>query len=273
MEEYKLKAKEARISVEKDKRMSMEQDFHSGDTKTVWNASNRLFGVVKNGAPTALVLKNGELTKNPLLMAEELNGFFIEKVQKLRSESSKHVPHIDPVERLEKFLSTRPEPPPVFQIKEISRHTFRRLVKKMSGGSSCGEDTIDSFSLKLSAPLIEDALIHLINLSIRSGKFSKLWKHQIIFPLHKKNDKTLVQNYRPVSHLAEVGLLVERAISEQILDHFISNKIFHPNHHGGIPNHGTNTALIQLYDSILTAAEEQKLSALFSLTKPQPMTC
>ena len=39
----------------------------------------------------------------------------------------------------------------------------------MKGGRSCGVDKIDSFSLKLAAPLIEDAIMHLVNLSIRTA--------------------------------------------------------------------------------------------------------
>ena len=44
--------------------------------------------------------------------------------------------------------------------------TLRKAIKRMKGKRSCGVDLIDSYSLKLAAPLIEDALLHLINLSI-----------------------------------------------------------------------------------------------------------
>ena len=45
----------------------------------------------------------------------------------------------------------------------------------------CGPD-----QLKLAGPLLEDSLIHLINLSIRKRTFSGKWKPQLIFPHHKK---------------------------------------------------------------------------------------
>ena len=50
-----------------------------------------------------------------------------------------------------------------------------------------------------------------------------------------------------------------------MFQHFIENKIFHPNHHGGLPNHSTVTALIQLYDLWLTAAENHELLAALLL--------
>ena len=115
-------------------------------------------------------------------------------------------------------------------------------MRKMKPKRVHGVDWIDSFSLKIASPLIEDALIHLINLSILEKKFSSRWKPQLIFPLHKKNEKDVVSNYRPVSHLVQVGKMVEYAVYFQIVDHFITNNLFHPNHHGSLANHSTATA-------------------------------
>ena len=95
-------------------------------------------------------------------------------------------------------------------------------------------DEIDSYSLKITAPLIEDSLLHLVNLSIENQNFAAPWKPQLILPFHKKKEKTKVENYRPVSHLVEVGKLVEYIVGEQILEHFIENKLLHPNHHGSL---------------------------------------
>ena len=198
-------------------------------------------------------------------MATELNNFFVDKVKKLRAPSDAYIPKIDPIRRLEKWLDRRSQSIPVFEFKEITVQTLRKLIKKMKGGHSCGIDGIDSFSLKLAAPLIEESLLHLVNLSIRTATFPVSWKHQLIFPQHKKDEKFLVKNYRPVSHLNEIGLLTERAICYQIIEHFMINDLLHGNHHGGIPDHSTATALIQVYDMILSAAEERKLSALLLL--------
>ena len=116
-------------------------------------------------------------------------------------------------------------------------------------------DFIDSYSLKLAFPKIELVLLHLVNLSISSGKFAKTWKTQLVKPLHKKKDKLVGSNYRPVSHIIELSKLVEYVVHEQVYNHFVSNNIFHNNHHGFIGNHSTTTALIQLFDMWLEAAE------------------
>ena len=84
----------------------------------------------------------------------------------------------------------------------------------------------------------------------------------MIFPLHKKKERNLLENYRPVSHLVQVGLMVEYAVYFQIVDHFLQNDLFHPNHHGSIANHSTATSILQLQNIWLEAAERQELSAV-----------
>ena len=55
---------------------------------------------------------------------------------------------------------------------------------------------------------------------------------------------------------------MEYAVYCQIVEHFIIYDLFHPNHHGSIANHSTVTALIQLVDLWLDAAERKELSAV-----------
>ena len=54
---------------------------------------------------------------------------------------------------------------------------------------------------------------------------------------------------------------MEIVVKNQIVKHFTSNNLFHPNHHGGLANHSTSTALIHLHDMWLYASENKELSA------------
>ena len=205
MEEFKEKQKEVKKAVEFDKKDGHEKDLGDNATsKGAWQTARNILGMNKNLAPTALKDDEEGMITNPLKIATKLNSFFINKVKVLRAQTNTP-PRINPETRLEQWLSERETPPPPFKIQEITKKTLRKLIKKMKGGKSCGVDNIDSFSLKVAAPIIEDALLHLINLSIRTKCFARLWKHQLIFPNHKKEDKLLAKNYRPVSHLVEIG--------------------------------------------------------------------
>ena len=75
-------------------------------------------------------------------------------------------PIIEPKQRLKNWIERDNLQLPEFQIKEINRDDYRKLMKRFKGSRTHGIDMIDSYSIKIASPLIEDALIHLINLSI-----------------------------------------------------------------------------------------------------------
>ena len=157
------------------------------DTSKAWRTAKVILGMNKSLTPTTIKTKNEndelETVTNPTKLANMFNQFFKQKVDKLRDKTNQP-PKVQPVERLKQWLATRSSPPPPFQLKEIDKTFFRKIVKKMKPKRTHGVDWIDSFSLKVASPLIEESLIHLINLSIRRSKFSSRWKPQLIFPLH-----------------------------------------------------------------------------------------
>ena len=86
-----------------------------------------------------------------------------------------------------------------------------------------------------------------------------------ISALYKKNDPLDGNNYRPVAHITELGKIVEYVIHDQVYRHFKENQLFHSNHHGFLSNHSTATALIQLHDILLSAAERKEFTAALLL--------
>ena len=54
---------------------------------------------------------------------------------------------------------------------------------------------------------------------------------------------------------------MEYVVKEQIIKYFTEHNLFHPNHQGGLAHHSTATAVIQLHDLWLDAANNQELSA------------
>ena len=110
---------------------------------------------------------------DPQRLATEFNNYFREKIDLLHLKTERP-PDIDPTSRLRTWLEKENISTPRFQIKEIDKMCFRKLMQKFKGKRVHGVDLIDSYSIKIAAPLIEDALIHLINLSIKQGKFADI---------------------------------------------------------------------------------------------------
>ena len=142
---------------------------------------------------------------------------------------------------------------------------MREIINRLRPSRSHGHDFIDAFSLKIAYPLIEDSVLFLVNESLSSGQFPDGWKHQLVLPLHKKDDKLDGSNYRPVSHINEISKIIEYVVHEQVSKHFTGNDLFHENHHGFREDHSTTTALIQLYDMWLCNSENRELTAALLL--------
>ena len=64
--------------------------------------------------------------------------------------------------------------------------------------------------LKFLAPALISSLTLIINQSLITGVFPDLLKIARVIPLYKKDDKTAVDNYRPVSLLCAISKVFEK---------------------------------------------------------------
>ena len=126
-------------------------------------------------------------------IANILNKIFIDKVKKLRIETASFVIG-KAKERLRAWLDSRNSVPSTFNFKCIDLRTLRKILSKLKGNRSCGVDFVDGYSIKLAAPIIEDILLHLVNISISQSKYPQCWKVSKIIPHHKKVDGTNGEN-------------------------------------------------------------------------------
>ena len=189
--EYKVKRNLVKKYLEKDKKDYFDKKFNSENNKTtknIWSTVYETLKSVKNLAPTKLKV-NGKILNNPKEMANQFAKIFSNKTKKIREKTSGN-PTIDPKIRLQQYLNQRGVELPEFKLKPIKIEKLRDIMKqKMKSKRSHGFDFIDSYSIKLAFPAIENVFLHLVNLSLKGSTFAKRWKNQLVLPLHKKNDK------------------------------------------------------------------------------------
>ena len=254
--------------LEKDKIEHFKSKFYQENpsVSAVWNNVNDYLNTSKRSfSNTPSIIKhNDKIHTSPRDIANAINDAFLKKVSDLKAEVNVNE-DIDPKVRLQKFLDKRIDEIPEFEIKKIDKRKLRILLKKRKGNRSCGIDYIDGYSIKLAAPLIEDILLHLVNISIESSLYPSLWKVNKVSPQFKKGDKSLGSNWRPVTDIVFVSKLAEAAVYEQVEIHFTSNNLWHPNHHGFKAYHSTATAITQIYDIWIRAAENKELTAALLL--------
>ena len=70
--------------------------------------------------------------------------------------------------------------------------------------------------IKICDKSILKPLIILFENPMKSSYYQDIWKKSNIIPVHKKNDKQLVNNYRPISLLPIFGKIFEKIIFNRI---------------------------------------------------------
>ena len=68
--------------------------------------------------------------------------------------------------------------------------------------------------------------------SIKHGKFDNEWKMTNVVPVHKKSNKQVLKNYRPVSLLPIYGNVFEHLIHNSLFEYFIESDVISPNQSG-----------------------------------------
>ena len=85
---------------------------------------------------------------------------------------------------------------------------------------------------------------------INTGIFPTLWKSANITPVHKKDSKQVLKNYRPISLLPLFAKIFERILFLKMYNHFTSNNLITKNQSGFRPNDSVTNQLICLVHSI-----------------------
>ena len=108
---------------------------------------------------------------------------------------------------------------------------------------SYGPDGLSPRFLKEGGKAIAEVLKSLFKISLQNKMFPSLWKQANITPIHKKESKNNVNNYRPVSILSTVAKLFERIVFKHMYNHFRDNHLISSLQSGFLPGHSTVTQL------------------------------
>ena len=89
--------------------------------------------------------------------------------------------------------------------------------------------------------------------SIRSSYYPDIWKKSNVIPVHKKNDKRLVNNYRPISLLPVFGKIFEKIIFNKIYNYLSKDNLLNPNQSGFRPSDSCINQLLAITHEIFEA--------------------
>ncbi len=112
-----------------------------------------------------------------------------------------------------------------FSFEKFTEEKVIEAIKSLDSSSSCGITEVPVSVIKNSAEVLAPFLTSIFNECITSGKIPKDLKCAIAFPLFKKGDSSLCDNYRGISVLSPFAKVLERLLSHQITNFFNSQKI------------------------------------------------
>lgn len=80
--------------------------------------------------------------------------------------------------------------------------------------------------------------------SLNEGVLPSDWLRACITAIHKKGEKGIADNYRPVSMTSIICKLMESIVRDKLVEHMIKNDIFSKNQHGFVPLRDCMTNLL-----------------------------
>ena len=116
--------------------------------------------------------------------------------------------------------------------------------------------------LKTLVPVLLRPLTLIINQSLTTGIFPDQLKIAKVLPIHKKDETTAMDNYRPISLLLLVlpatSKVFEKAAHIQLSNYFTQNKLFYHSQYGFREDHSTELAALELVDRIHLDLDKRK---------------
>ena len=121
-----------------------------------------------------------------------------------------------------------------------------KIIRNLNVHKAHGHDNISIRMIKICDKSILKPLILLFENSTKSSYYPDIWKKSNIIPVHKKNDKQLVNNYRPISLLPIFGKIFEKIIFKRIYNFLSEENLLNHNQSGFRPSDSCVNQLLSI---------------------------
>jgi len=172
--------------------------------KTTWNIIKTLTSNKKTSYITTLININDESHTNLLDIANAFNTYFTSVADNLLTKNFSDMDTItneDPMTYLRKnFKYCHSQ----IKLKNTTTYEINKIINSLKSKTTHGYDEISDKILKARAPFILSPLTYIFKKVLSSGIFPDPLKYSEVQPLFKKDEKTEVSNYCPISLLPSV---------------------------------------------------------------------
>ena len=184
-----------------------------GDSCEMWRAIKQVLSGTKKSTVSS-IFENGKWHTENLSVAKIMNQYFV-SVGKVLAKPFQNVSTV--------FTSSTL--PSEFHLDNVSVNFVRKALKSLKSNKAVGLDKLSARLLKDASDVIAPILTGLINKSFTDGVFPGVWKCAKVTALFKDGDKSLKDNYRPISILPTISKIIQRSAHIQLSSFLEENRL------------------------------------------------
>ena len=154
-----------------------------------------------------------------------------------------------------------------FELPKTTAIDINKIIISLDTSKATGPDGIPANFVQMAANVIDWHLSNIITCDISKNKYSEHAKTATVRPIFKKDDRTKIKNYRPVSLLNMFSKIYEKFLHENLTNYvntFLSKFIS-----AYRKSYSTNHVLIRLIENWKKSLDEKKFvgAVLMDLSK------
>lgn len=215
---------------------------NAADSKFIWKTVNNSLDKNLTSEEVKSIKVNDKIVNSKLQIADEFNSYYIniaeQMANKIKISGSSYDNDVLQHNNNSMFL------------KPINEVETKKYIVELKCNKSPGFDEITANTLKEVADYIALPLTNIINLSFESSECPDHFKTAIVKPLYKGGDKELIENYRPISLISNLGKIFEKALKYRLVDYLTKSNLLSNRQFGFKQNTSTQDAIAQLTNLI-----------------------
>ena len=204
-------------------------------TKMYWSLVNKILNKAKIPEIPPL-LENDIFVLDFASKAQIFNDYFI--LQCTALETGSEIPCELP-EKMSKLTELA-----------ISDEKILKIIRNLNPNKAHGWDGISARMIKI----CDESLRLIFENCLRQGIFLEPWKRANVVPVHKRNEKNLKENYRPISLLPIFSKYLEKLVLyDSLYSYLIKEMLLNPNQSGFRPGDSAMNQLLSIIHSVFEA--------------------
>ena len=228
-----------RIRQAKIKYFKHKFDQAFGDVRKTWQCINRYFLNRDSRKDIVSLIDSGVNYDSSDDVANVFSRYFSSVAGTLDSKIP--VNSDDPLKYMDNPLMNS------FFVRPTTEHEVEFVLLKMKN-KNCNLHDVPTYIIKRLSPILSPVIADIFNMSVTNGSFPNCLKFATIVPVFKKGNPKLKENYRPISTISIFSKLIEKLMSNRIIEFLEKYEILYDNQFGFRKGFSTSDAVLRLVD-------------------------